>query len=83
MTCFEFTNNNDQVILGQISEVKMGQCVLFNRLKSLFRTNESSGSGIQESTPCGPEGTGIWLVYKYARNHAQLLFVIFYCHEFY
>ena len=58
-TYFEFTNNNIQVILGQISEVKMGQCVLFNTLKSLFGTNESSGSGIQEATPCGAGGTGI------------------------
>lgn len=58
-TYFEFTNNNNQVILEQISEVKMGQFVLFNTLKSLFGTNESSGSGIQEATPCGAGGTGI------------------------
>ena len=37
----------------------MGQCVLFNTLKSLFGTIESSGSGIQEATPCGAGGTGI------------------------
>ena len=55
----------------------MGQCVLFNTLKSLFGTNESSGSGIQEATPCGAGGTGIQLVQKYASDHARLLFIIF------
>ena len=37
---FGIYHNNYQVILGQISEVKLGQRVLFNTLKSLFGTNE-------------------------------------------
>ena len=53
-TCFEFTNNNDQVMLREISEIKLGQRELFNALKSLF---ESSDSGIQEATPSGAGGT--------------------------
>ena len=58
-TFFEFTNNNDLVILGEILEVKMGQRKLFNVLKSLSGTIESSGSGIQEATRCDAGGTGI------------------------
>ena len=52
-TCFEFTNKTE-VILREISEVKLGQLGLFNTLKSLFES-----SGIQEATPCGAGGTGI------------------------
>ena len=55
-TCFEFINVNDQDILREISEVKLGHLELFNTFKSLF---ESSDSGIQEATPCGAGGTGI------------------------
>ena len=58
-TFFEFTKKNDQVILGEFSEVKLGQSVIFNVLKNVLETVESSGSGIQEATPCGVGGTGI------------------------
>ena len=58
-TFFEFTKKNDQVILGELSEVKLGQSVIFNVLKNVLETIESSGSGIQEATPCGAGGTGI------------------------
>ena len=58
-TFFEFTKKNDQVILGELSEVKLGQSVIFNVLKNVLETIESSGSGIQEATPCRAGGTGI------------------------
>ena len=58
-TFFEFIKKNDQVILGELSDVKLGQSVIFNVLKNVFGTIESSGSGIQEATPCGAGGTGI------------------------
>lgn len=58
-TFFEFTNNNHRVILGEISEVKMGQRELFNTFKSLFGTTESRGHGIQEATRCDAGGTGV------------------------
>lgn len=58
-TSFEFTDKNDLVILGEILEVKMGQHALFNVVKSLSETIESSGSGIQEATRCDAGGTGI------------------------
>ena len=56
---FEFIKKNDQVILGELSEVKLGQSVIFKVLKNVFGTIESSGSGTQEATPCGAGGTGI------------------------
>ena len=56
---FEFIKKNDEVILGELSEVKLGQSVIFKVLKNVIGTIESSGSGIQEATPCGAGGTGI------------------------
>ena len=58
---FTFTAfaKNNEVMLGEILEVKLGQCELFNTLRSLFGTIESSGSGIQVATPCAAGGTGI------------------------
>ena len=76
-TLFTFINSSDQVMLEQFSKVKLGQGAIFNALKSVLGTTEPSGIGIQEATPCGAEGTGIKLVCKIARDHAQLLFVIF------
>ena len=58
-TSFEFTKKNDQVILRELSEVKLGQSMIFNVLKNVLGSVESSGSGIQEATPCGARGTGI------------------------
>ena len=58
-TFFEFTKKNYQVILGELSEVKLGQSMIFNVLKNVLETIESSDSGIQEATPCGAGGTGI------------------------
>ena len=58
-TFFEFTNKNDLVILGEISEVKMDQRELFNTLKRLVGTTESSGRGIQEATRCDAGKTGL------------------------
>ena len=71
-TLFKFIKSNDQVMLEQFSKVKVGQDTIFNALKSLLGTTEPSGIGIQEATPCGAGGTGIKLVYKIARDHAQL-----------
>lgn len=81
-TLFKFINSNDRVMLEQLSKVQLGQDAIFNALKSVLGTTEPSGIGIQEATPCDAEGTGIKLVCKIARDHAQLLFVIFFCHEF-
>ena len=58
-TFFEFIKKNDQVILGELSEVKLGQSVIFKVLQNVLGTIESSGSGIQEATPCRAGGTGI------------------------
>ena len=58
-TFFEFIKKNDLVILGELSEVKLGQSVIFNALMNANGTTESSGSGIQEATLCGAGGTGI------------------------
>ena len=58
-TFFEFIKKNDQVILGELSEVKLGQSVIFNVLQNVLGTIESSGSGIQEATACRAGGTGI------------------------
>ena len=56
---FEFIKKNDEVILGELSEVKLGQSVIFNVLQNVLGTIESSGSGIQEATACRAGGTGI------------------------
>ena len=56
---FEFIKKNDEVILGELSEVKLGQSVIFNVLQNVLGTIESSGSGFQEATPCRAGGTGI------------------------
>lgn len=58
-TFFEFIKKNDEVILGELSEVKLGQSVIFNVLQNVLGTIESSGSGIQGATPCRAGGTGI------------------------
>lgn len=58
-TLFEFIKSNDQVMLEQFSQVKLGQSEIFNALKSVLETTESSCIGIQEVTPCGAGGTGI------------------------
>lgn len=58
-TFFEFIKKNDQVILGELSEIKMGHLMIFNALKNVLGTTESNGSGIQQATPCVAGGTGI------------------------
>lgn len=62
-TDFEFTKNNDQVMLEKLSKVEMGQDELFKTFGTLAGAFLSRSRGVQQATPRGGGGTGIGVLY--------------------
>ena len=58
-TFFEFIEDKYQGLLKEILRVVKERPNISNACMSPPETNESSGSGIQEATPCGAGGIGI------------------------
>ena len=58
-TFFEFIEDKYQGLLKEVLKAVQGQPNISNACASPPETNESSGSDIQEATPCGAGGTGV------------------------